>query len=318
MMRRYLEAGRKYAVRVEIFVPNTWGQAILGWIPPVKTNPFADRIAKAAELARKSDVAVVCVGWEKMFETEGYDKEEGLTLPGFQEDLIQAVATANPNTIVVINSGTPVFMDAWESKVKGLILAYYPGHEGGNALASILFGDVNPSGKLPFTFIADSSQAPGFKNYMNVDPKINYQEGLYIGYRYIDKHMLKPRYPFGYGLSYTTFAITGASVKPLGNNTYTLTAKVKNTGTRAGEEVVQAYVSDQNPGVDKPVKELKAFSKVMIQPGETKEVTLFLPQRAFMYFNAEKMNWFAEPGKYSIMLGNSSQNMQQTVYVTIK
>jgi beta-glucosidase len=130
--------------------------------------------------------------------------------------------------------------------------------------------------------------------------------------------MLKPRYPFGYGLSYTTFAITGASVKPLGNNTYTLTAKVKNTGTRAGEEVVQAYVSDQNPGVDKPVKELKAFSKVMIQPGETKEVTLFLPQRAFMYFNAEKMNWFAEPGKYSIMLGNSSQNMQQTVYVTIK
>ena len=107
-------------------------------------------------------------------------RKKALTCPGSKEDLIRAVAAANPNTIVVINSGTPAFMDAWESQVKGLVLAYYPGHEGGDALASILFGDVNPSGKLPFTFIADSSQAPGFKNYMNVDPKINYQEGLYI------------------------------------------------------------------------------------------------------------------------------------------
>jgi len=318
MMRRYFEAGKKYALRVEILVPNNGGVAILGWIPPVKKNPYKDRIEKAVALASQSDVAVLCVGWNNLFETEGYDKEEGINLPGFQEELIQAVAAVNPNTIVVINSGTPVFMESWAQKVNGIILAYYPGHEGGNALASLLFGDKNPSGKLPFTFIADSSQAPGFKNYMNVNPKIKYEEGLYVGYRYIDKNNLRPTYPFGFGLSYTTFAITGAKAMPLGSNTYAVNVSVKNTGDRAGEEVVQLYVRANKPTVDKPVKELKAFAKVMLAPGETKQVMMYLPQRAFMFYNTIKNNWETDPGKYSLLIGNSSQNTQQVVTVDIK
>jgi beta-glucosidase len=320
VMRRYLEAGRKYALRVEIFVPGTGGQAIFGWIPPVKIQSKVnkERIQKAVDLARKSDVAVVCVGWGKMFETEGYDKEEGITLPGFQEDLINAVTAANPNTVVVINSGTPVFMSHWESKVKGLIMAYYPGHEGGNALASILFGDVNPSGKLPFTFIADSTQAPAFKNYMNIVPKIRYEEGMYFGYRFIDKNKLVPRFPFGYGLSYTSFSMDKASVKSLGNNHYSVKVMVKNTGKVAGKEVVQLYVSDQNNRVVMPVKELKAFAKVLVQPGKTREVKLELTPKAFQYYNVGLKKWVTDKGKYKLLLGNSSQNIQQTLDITVK
>ncbi|CAN5332628.1 hypothetical protein BH11BAC5_BH11BAC5_40760 [soil metagenome] len=293
------------------------------WIEPlplgfIELKVQAGSIEKAVALASQSDVAVLCVGWNNLFETEGYDKEEGINLPGFQEELIQAVAAVNPNTIVVINSGTPVFMESWAQKVNGIILAYYPGHEGGNALASLLFGDKNPSGKLPFTFIADSSQAPGFKNYMNVNPKIKYEEGLYVGYRYIDKNNLRPTYPFGFGLSYTTFAITGAKAMPLGSNTYAVNVSVKNTGDRAGEEVVQLYVRANKPTVDKPVKELKAFAKVMLAPGETKQVMMYLPQRAFMFYNTIKNNWETDPGKYSLLIGNSSQNTQQVVTVDIK
>jgi beta-glucosidase len=318
IMRRYLAAGRKYALRVEVFVPKSGGQAIFGWIPPEKTNLNKERINEAVELARKSDVAVVCVGWDKMFETEGYDKEEGIRLPGFQEDLINSVAAVNPNTVVVINSGTPVLMNHWEPRVKGLIMAYYPGHEGGNALASILFGDVNPSGKLPFTFIADSAQAPAFNNYMNVIPKIKYAEGMYFGYRFIDKHKLAPRFPFGYGLSYTSFSIVKASAEITGKNSFIVKAMVKNTGKIAGKEVVQLYVSDQNHQIDMPVKELKAFDKTLIQPGETKEVKLMLPPKAFMYYSADQKKWVSDPGKYKLLIGNSSQNIEQTLVVKIQ
>ncbi len=317
-MRRYLEKGRKYALRLEIFVPETNGRAILGWIPPVKTNKHPERIQGAVELAKKSDMAVICVGWDHMFETEGYDKDEGLTLPRFQEDLINAVTAVNPNTVVVINSGTPVFMKNWESKVKGLVMAYYPGHEGGNALASILFGNVNPSGKLPFTFIADSTQAPAFKNYTNVMNKINYEEGIYVGYRFIDKNKLTPRFPFGYGLSYSTFSMSKASVKSVGKNSFDIKVLVKNTGKVAGKEVVQLYVSDGNNQIDMPVKQLKAFSKVLVQPGETKEVHLKLSPDAFMYYSVEQKKWVTDKGKYKLLIGNSSQNTQQTLDIVVK
>jgi beta-glucosidase len=317
-MRKYLEKGRKYALRLEIFVPESNGRAILGWIPPVKTNKYPERIQQAVELAKKSDMAVVCVGWDSMFETEGYDKDEGITLPGFQEDLINAVTAVNPNTVVVMNSGTPVFMKNWESKVKGLIMAYYPGHEGGNALASILFGDVNPSGKLPFTFIADSAQAPAFKNYMNVTNKINYKEGIYIGYRFVDKNKMTPRFPFGYGLSYSTFTITKASAKIIGENSFDVKVLIENTGKTAGKEVIQVYVSDVNSKIDMPVKQLKAFSKVMVQPGETKEVHLKLSPDAFKYYDVKQKKWLTDNGRYKLLIGNSSQNIAQTLDVIVK
>ncbi len=317
-MRKYLEKGRKYALRLEIFVPETNGRAILGWIPPVKTNKHPERIQEAVELAKKSDMAVICVGWDHMYETEGYDKDEGITLPGFQEDLINAVTAVNPNTVVVMNSGTPVFMNKWESKVKGLIMAYYPGHEGGNALASILFGDVNPSGKLPFTFIADSTQAPAFKNYMNVYNKINYEEGIYVGYRFIDKNKLTPCYPFGYGLSYSTFSMVKASAKSIGKNSFDVKVLIKNTGKSAGKEVIQLYVSNTNSIVDMPVKQLKAFTKVLVQPGETKEVHLTLSPDAFKYYDVEQKQWVTAKGKYKLLIGNSSQHIQQTLDIVVK
>jgi beta-glucosidase len=317
VMRRYFEAGKKYNLRVEIFVGHGWGQSILGWISPVKNPANAKLMEAAVAAAKKADVAVVCVGWEKMFETEGYDKEEGLTLPGQQEELIKAVTAVNPNTVVVINSGTSVWMDSWESKVKGIVMAFYPGHEGGNALANILFGAVNPSGKLPFTFIRDSSQSPAFKNYMNVNPIINYEEGLYVGYRFTNKNNMKPRFPFGFGLSYSTFKISNAKVTKIAANTFEVIAKVENTGKLAGEEVVQVYVSDKTPGVDRPLKELKAFSKISLNPGESKYVKLLLKPRSFAYYNVMKKDWVIEPGKYLLILGNSSEDAQQMLTVKL-
>lgn len=316
-MRRYFEKGRKYALRLEIFVPGTGGSAILGWIPPVKTNKYPERIQEAVELAKRSDIAVICAGWDSMYETEGYDKDEGITLPGFQEELINAVAAVNPNTVVVLNSGTPVFMQNWEPKVKGLVMAYYPGHEGGNALASILFGDVNPSGKLPFTFIADSTQAPAFKNYTNVYNKINYEEGIYVGYRFTDKNKLTPRFPFGYGLSYSTFAMVKASVKKTGKNRFDLKVWIKNTGKLAGKEVIQVYVSNPESTIDMPVKQLKAFAKVLVEPGETNEVHLHLSPEAFMYYNVEQKRWVTARGNYKLLIGNSSLNTQQMLEVRV-
>jgi len=317
VMQQYFEAGKKYALRVEMAVPHNRGQAILGWIPPVKTNKNANLITEAVDVAAKADVAIVCVGWNSLYETEGYDKEEGISLPCFQEDLITAVAAVNPNTIVIVNSGTPFFCEKWAPKVKGLIMAYYPGHEGGNALANILFGKVNPSGKLPFTCIADSSQTPVYKNYTNVVPTINYAEGLYFGYRYIDKNKMTPQYSFGYGLSYTSFAMSNAKAQVNGSHA-TVTLSVKNTGDREGEEVVQVYVCPQNPKVDKPVKELKGFAKVFLKSGETKQLSINLSPRAFAYFNVDQMKWLTEAGKYKLIIGNSSQNVQQTVNVNVK
>lgn len=197
-------------------------------------------------------------------------------------------------------------------------MAYYPGHEGGNALASILFGDVNPSGKLPFTFIADSTQAPAFKNYMNITPKINYEEGMYVGYRFIDKNKLTPRFPFGYGLSYSTFSMTNASAKLVGENCFDIKVLIKNTGKMAGQEVIQLYVSDRNNRIDMPVKQLKAFTKVFVQPGETKEVHLKLSPDAFKYYNVEQKKWVTDKGKYKLLIGNSSQNTQQTLTIRAK
>ncbi len=318
IMKFDFKAGQKYEIRVELAVKSEPGQCVLGWIPPKKALKNNVEMLKAIEIAKKSDVAIVCVGWEKMSETEGYDKEEGITLPAYQEELIQNIAKVNPNTIVVINSGTPVWTANWEPLVKGVIMAFYPGHEGGNALANILFGTVNPSGKLPFTFIADSSQSPAFKNYMNVVPVINYDEGIYVGYRYTEKHKMTPTYPFGFGLSYTNFRISNVTYKNFAEYNYAIELNVTNTGKMAGEEVVQLYVSDQNAGVDKPIKELKAFSKVSLLAGETKKVKLTLNKQSFSYFDETKNDWLVESGKYNIMIGNSSENIVQQFTVGIK
>jgi beta-glucosidase len=210
----------------------------------------------------------------------------------------------------VVYGGVPVLMKNWIHDAKAVIAAMYPGQEGGNALAQILFGKVNPSGKLPFSYIQERSQSPAFKGYKDPSLKVHYSEGVFVGYRYYDKNHIEPLFPFGHGLSYTTFEYSKLKVKKTGDMTYLVSVDVKNTGKAAGEEVVQLYVSQKKCSVERPVRELKYFSKVNLMPGETKTVDMKLDNRAFQFYHPEKRQWTAELGEFEIIAGSSSRDLR--------
>jgi beta-glucosidase len=263
---------------------------------------------RAANLARSSDVAVVFVN---DYESENKDRAD-ITLPGDQNQLIEAVAKANSNTIVVLNTGAPVIMP-WVKQVAGIIEAWYPGQEDGNAIASVLFGDVNPSGHLPVTFPKSLKQVPAHTQarWPGVDGKVHYSEGLLVGYRWYDEKGIKPLYPFGYGLSYTHFQmqhlkITPAQIKSGGR--VRVSFEIANTGKRAGADVVQLYVGDP-ASVSEPPKQLKAFRKVHLQAHAHTKVTLQLDSSAFSYWDSDARRWAVKDGTYRIYVGDSSRHL---------
>jgi beta-glucosidase len=201
-------------------------------------------------------------------------------------------------------------MTAWHEKSKAIIQAWYPGMEGGTALAKIIFGDVNPSGKLPMTFPKKLEESPAHAlgEYPGKDKVVHYNEGLLIGYRYFDTKKIEPLFPFGHGLSYTTFGFDSLQINKSGNSV-SVKVNVRNTGSVAGAEVIQLYVRDVKSTVERPEKELKAFSKVTLQPGETKSVKLVLDERAFQYYDDSKKQWVLETGVFKLLVGNSSKNI---------
>jgi beta-glucosidase len=226
---------------------------------------------------------------------------------------VRAVVAANPKTVVVFNAGAPVNVSKWVNNVPAVVDALFGGQETGTAVAQVLFGDVNPSGKLPFTFINDVKESPTFGNYPGENLHVKYAEGIYVGYRYFDKKNITPQYPFGYGLSYTTFEYSNIKVTPAmvsGNAPVQVTLTVKNTGKRAGAEVVQVYVHDVQASVDRPAKELKGFSRVELKPGEAKTVTMSLDRGAMSYYSTEKKDWVAEPGQFEVLVGASSRDIK--------
>jgi beta-glucosidase len=302
-----MEAGKVYDIKIE-FYNNADGAVMrLGWKEPAGNESKA--IEQAVEVARKADVVVLCVGNTADSESEGSDVAD-FKMPGNQDELVQAVVKANPNTIVVVYSGVPVLMKNWLNNAKAVIAAMYPGQEGGNALAQILFGKVNPSGKLPFSYIQESSQSPAFKGYKDPGLKVNYSEGVFVGYRYYDKNHIEPLFPFGYGLSYTTFEYSKLKVQKTGDRTYLVSVAVKNAGKVAGEETVQLYVGQKKCSVERPLKELKGFAKVNLMPGETKTIDIKLDERAFQFYHPEKKQWTAEPGEFEILAGASSRDLR--------
>jgi beta-glucosidase len=266
-------------------------------------------------LARRSDVAVVVVGTDKDYEGEELDPPD-LHLPGDQETLIRAVAAANKNTVVVLNDGTPVLMD-WLRSVPALLEPWYAGQETGTAVADILFGDVNPSGKLPLTFAARRQDYPDWGHYPGTPEAVHYAEGLYVGYRHFDTHRVRPLFPFGYGLSYTSFGYGGleapATARP--GRPVPVAVSVRNTGRRAGDEVVQLYVRPLAPRVDRPVRELKGFRRVSLRPGQTARVTFALDDRAFSYWDDARHAWRADPGRYMVEVGASSRDIRARAVV---
>lgn len=269
-----------------------------------------DALREAVALAAKSDVAVVVVGMDKDYEGEELDPPN-LSLPGDQDKLIQAVAAANKNTVVVLNNGSPVLM-GWLPKVPGLVEAWYAGQETGTALADILFGDVNPSGKLPDTLAARREDYSDWGNYPGNGSVVNYAEGIYVGYRHFDKHKIAPLFPFGFGLSYTTFGYTDLAVPATLRHGQTATVRVtvQNTGKRAGDEVAQLYIRPLASKVARPVRELKGFGRVSLPPGGKAIVTFPLDTRAFSYWDVKMHTWRADPGPYAIEVGSSSRDLR--------
>ncbi|HLP07862.1 MAG TPA: glycoside hydrolase family 3 C-terminal domain-containing protein [Opitutaceae bacterium] len=300
--------------RLESF--DVTGTAEYAEAPDRQLDP-AELVERAVAAAQQADVAIVVAGLnhERHNDTESTDRL-ALELPYGQPELIARVAEANPRTVVVLVAGSPVAMDPWLEKVPAVVQAWYAGMEGGRALASVLFGDVNPSGKLPCTFprrLADSAaHASGLpRHYPGEAGTVHYDEGLLVGYRWNDAKGVEPLFPFGFGLSYTTFALAGLAVSPGGEvgAVATIECAVTNTGARAGAEVVQVYVEPVSPAVERPVRELKGFAKIALQPGETRTVRIPLGPRAFSYYSPERRAWIADAGEYRIVVGRSSRDL---------
>lgn len=273
----------------------------------------AAALKQAADAAAKSDIAVLVVGRYNKLESEGFDVKT-MDLPTGQDDLIAAVEKANPHTVVVLNTGDPVTMMKWIKTTPALLDMWYGGQEGGHALAAILFGDANPSGKLPVTLPKRYEDNPAFGNYPGKNLEVNYAEGIYVGYRYYDTKNIEPQFPFGFGLSYTKFDYSDLKLvqsENAGRNfLLTYSVKVRNSGSRAGADVVQIYVHDDHSKIDRPAHELKAFHRVELRPGETKTIEFTLNRSSLSYWDPATKEWQADPGTFEIQLGSSSRDIR--------
>ena len=303
-----LTANKGYPIRVEyIWQGNPrWRSLSLGHLPP----HAPDLIAEAVDLAKRSDAVVMIAGLNSEWESEGFDRLD-MKLPGVQDELIERVVAANPNTVVVLNVGSAVEMP-WIDKVPAVLQLWYDSQEQGNALADVLFGDVNPSGKLPTTFPVRLQDNPAYTNYPGENGKVRYGEGIFVGYRYYDKKEIAPLFPFGHGLSYTTYKysnlrLSTKSMTP--NELLEVQVDITNTGNVIGKEIVQLYVRDLEATVARPEKELKAFTKVELAPKQTKTTTFTLDREAFWYFDVVGNLWATEPGDFEILVGSSSRDI---------
>lgn len=305
---KHLEAGQAYKIRLEYF--DAVSTAIIGF-GVTRADSFVGDKTKA--LVAKADAVIICVGFDDKTEGEGFDRR--FELPGGQDELIRQISAVNKNTIVVITAGGNIDMTGWIDKVPAILHAWYPGQEGGTALAQILFGDYSPSGKLPASFERRWEDNPTFHSYYPAkgESHVQYAEGVFVGYRGYDRAAVKPLFPFGFGLSYTTFAYGNLSVTPQTgklDESVTVSFDLRNTGQREGAEVAELYVGDSHASVPRPVKELKGFAKVALKVGESKRVTLKLDRRAFSFYDVTKKDWSAEPGDFAILVGGSSNKIE--------
>ncbi|MDI6618495.1 MAG: glycoside hydrolase family 3 C-terminal domain-containing protein [Clostridiales bacterium] len=283
-----------------------------------KDEPDETMIRQAEDAARGAQTAVIFAGLPDSFESEGYDREH-MSMPACQNELIERVAKVQPNTVVVLHNGSPVEMP-WADDVKGILEAYLGGQGVGKACVDVLFGDANPSGKLPETFPKKLQDNPSYLYYHGEGDRVEYREGVFVGYRYYDKKDIDVLFPFGFGLSYTKFDysnLTLSSREIKDTDKLTVLVDVTNTGDREGKEIVELYVGEKDPKVIRPLKELKKFEKVNLKPGETKTVKFTLCKRAFAYYNTEIRDWYVETGDYQILIGKSSRDivLRDTVHV---
>lgn len=305
-----VEKGKGYDFRIEYFESTGGAKVDL-----MAYSLNKDKLKKA--LAGVDNV-VINTGFSSELESEGFDRPYGL--PEYEENFIREVASINPNVVVVLNSGGAVGLMPWFDSAKGIVMAWYPGQEGGTALAEILTGKISPSGKLPITYYRNLADSPAHDSYYpnrtqtrtskkDECDHVEYREGIFHGYRGSDKADTKPLYPFGYGLSYTSFEFSDLTLTKIAENKISVNFTVKNTGKREGAEVAQVYVSDLESSAVRPIKELKGFEKVTLKPGESKNVTIILDDEAFAFYDIDSHKFVVEPGEFEILVGNSSADL---------
>ena len=304
-----MEQGRAYAVKFEVAFADAWRQPLFG-LGVIAADDFVTSEAK--KIAAMADAAVVCVGFNASTESEGSDRS--FSLPVGQDLLVEAVRAANPKTIAVLTAGGAVDVSPWIDRVPALLHGWYAGQEGGRALPPVLFGDVNPSGHLPISWERRWADNPVHDSYyVNApDNTVVYQEGVFVGYRGYEHNGVKPLFPFGYGLSYTTFVYANLSVTPAApkaGETVTVSFDVRNTGSRAGAAVAQLYLGNPTAGAPRPLKELKGFARVELKPGESRQVTLPLDARAMSFWDVSSHAWKQEPGTFTLFVGHSSADI---------
>ncbi|SHO52739.1 glycoside hydrolase family 3 C-terminal domain-containing protein [Anaerocolumna xylanovorans] len=276
-------------------------------------------LKEAIKAAAQAEVAVIFAGLPDAFESEGYDRTH-MELPECQNHLIKEIAKVQKNIVVILHNGSPVRMP-WLNDIKGLLTVYLGGQAVGGACVDLLYGRVNPSGKLAETYPLSLKHNPSYLNFPGTEKEVVYSEGVFIGYRYYDARDLEVLYPFGYGLSYTDFEYSDLKVTPDSNlkdtDTITVTLKVKNTGKVTGKETVQLYIHDKEASVQRPEKELKGFAKAELAPGEEKEVSFTLDSRSFAYYSKELGDWYVETGDFTVMIGKSSRDIVLTRDISV-
>ncbi len=304
-----LAAGSSHTLTLEYQSPRQGALSAVtaGWLPPAPV----DQMDRAVALAKEADSVILVVGSNSDWETEGSDRVS-MSLPGAQDELIRRVVAANSRTVVVVNAGSPIAMP-WADEVPAILQAWYPGQEGGDAIADVIFGLSDPGGRLPTTFPMQVEDSPSHLNYPGEAGTVSYGEGIFVGYRGYERRKLAPRFPFGHGLSYTTFAYGAMALDREAiaiDDSVTVSVRVRNTGSRTGHEVVQVYVRDPESSLLRPEKELKGFSKVTLQPGEDRSVQITLTPRAFAAWDPRAHAWVVEPGDFEIIVASSSSNIR--------
>jgi beta-glucosidase len=297
----------QFVIEISSNNPTPWRSLKIGCLPPLSEDPISD----AVKLAKISDAVVLFAGTTDEWESEGFDRND-MGLPGEQSKLIESILAVNQNTVLVLNTGAPIKMP-WLDKTPAVLQSWFGGQELGNAIASIVFGQTNPSGKLPTTFPKRLRDNPAYINYPGENGKVHYGEGIFVGYRYYDCKDIIPLFPFGHGLSYTTFEYSNLrlnSTEFFPGDDIQVFLDITNVGNKPGKETVQLYIKDFESTLIRPEKELKGFVKIYLEPGETKTVTLSLSEESLAYYDPGTKSWTSEDGDFELLIGSSSRDIR--------
>ena len=274
-----------------------------------------DLMQEAVDTAKDADAVILIVGTNSDWETEGNDRSS-LALPSNQDELVQKICSANNNTVVVLNTGSPCEMP-WIDEANSILQCWFPGQEFGNSLSDILFGSVNPSGKLPTTFPKKLSDTPAYSTYPGKDLQMDYEEGLFIGYRWYDRENIEPLFAFGHGLSYTNFEYSNLRAVPPKNESSVAAFELEviNKGKLYGKEIVQGYIKVKESNIERPIKELKKFEKIGLEPEESKKIKFELSERDLSYWSEKDQCWKVEPAEYIFEVGSSAKEIKDSASV---